>query len=251
MITVITVPGIGEPLSHTLAPRGLLENFTRHLSPDLFICRQFNYRNQYGPVPTWDGTAYDVNLHTAVRELAGEVARDPNPVILAGYSAGAQVISQLLTSMHAGVHTNLEIPAVVMVANPLQRREEVPATSRTLFGIAGEHGPWPRDIQLFSLANPADIIPCSEEHSPLRGFSDITRTFSFHDPFRWIGKYLEAAFTGRNQNWWNPFTRGAWARAVDGGIGYLNRTQHEQWYLEGDRLKSLAASVNQFAQTRH
>lgn len=248
MITVLTVPGIGEALSPDGRPQGMLENLTKHLPTHTFVCRQFNFRNQYGPAPTWNGTAYDQNLGNAVWELSRAIAADPNDVILIGYSAGAQVISVLLEEIHLGGHPDIQISAAVLVANPVQARHEG-STGR--YGVAGEHLEWPAEVRIFTLSNPNDIICSSDADSPIRGISNISRTFSFTDPWHWIAGYIEAARTGKNQTWWwNPIRFRAWERALHGGIGYLNQSEHVHWYLADNRFANLAADLVNHVETR-
>lgn len=221
---------------------GMLENLTKHLSTRVFDCRQFNFRNQYGPVPTWNGTAYDENLRRAVWELSRTIAADPNEVILVGYSAGAQVISTLLEEIYNGDHADIHISAAVLVANPRQARTEG-VFSR--YGIAGEHLSWPSEIRTFILSNPNDIICSSDAESPIRALANISQTFSFTDPWHWIAGYIEAARTGKNQTWWwNPIRFRAWERALHGAIGYLNQSEHVHWYLADTRFAELAAALS-------
>lgn len=226
----------------------MLEHLTRHLPTTKFICRQFNFRNQYGPVPDWRGTAYDENLVHAVRELAQAIREDPNDVILIGYSAGAQVVSHVLEGIQQGKHPDVYVSAAVLVANPMQSINE---GVYGRYGIAGSHTEWPHDIETFILANPNDIICSSEMNSPIRGISNISRTFSFTNPWHWIAGYIEAARAGKNQTWWrNPIRFRAWERAFHGAIGYLNGSEHVQWYLADNRLKDLAAQLTEYVETR-
>lgn len=260
MFTVITAPGIGEPLSPEGAPLGMLENFTRHLPDTLFTAQQFNYRNQYGPSPQLDGTAYDENLADAVPALDGKVrvAATAGPVMLAGYSAGAQVVSEYLGDIADGVYPlPPNLVGAVLVANPLTsklggwtRPALLPPIipERRLYGVAGEHRTFPEGLAYFALGNRNDIICASEENSPIRGFSNISKSFSFTNPQRWIAEYIKAAREGKNQNWFNPAAFLAWSRALDGALGYLDGSEHVQWYLQENRLAILAEEVTAFAE---
>lgn len=248
MITVFTVPGIGEALSPTGTPVGMLENLTRHLPNHLFVCRQFNYRNQYGPVPTWNGTAYGKNLHTAAMELSRSIEQESNPVILIGYSAGAQVVSTYLEASN-WFSGDDNVIAAVLIANPVQAPGEGDTSGR--YGIAGMHNKWPDNVRTFFLSNPDDIICSSDPGSPIRGLENISETFSFTDPWQWIAGYIEAARTGKSQTWWwNPIRFRTWERALRGAIGYLNGSEHVAWYLQGTRLQDLAAELTTFVETR-
>lgn len=238
MYTVFTVPGIGEGFSDL--PAGMLSNLTRKLPTNRYRCRQFNYRNSYGPVGRGGTTSYDENLVDAVATLVEAIRRDPNPVILVGYSAGAHVVSLLLAQLAAGKHPDLVVSGAVLVANPIRHRKDSFAPG---WGIAGEHAPFPRTTWVLDVANPADIICCSEEFSPVRLFSDTSKHFSSRDPLGWAAKYGAELAAGTAQAWWNPMVRGRLRRAAEGLRRYADGSAHQRWYIESGALADAATKL--------
>lgn len=242
MRTIYAVPGIGEIQS--AKPRGILKEFCDGFPASSFVSEQFNYRNEYGPVPRPNGQAYDVNLVDAVRSLAQKIRDCPNRVVLTGHSAGAHVISILLEQMAAGQHKDLVIDGVVLFANPLRAKSDSAAPG---YGIAGQHGPWPKSIPVVDVANPADIICCCEEFSPMRGFADVTKSFSFTDSVGWATRFFMAAVTGKNQAWFNPRARGSFGRAIVGVQGYMGGVAHGSWYVSSGAAKRAVGQLRAVA----
>lgn len=242
MQTLIAVPGIGAP--HGPKPEGILKRFADQFTAGNVVTVQFNYANNYGPVGGTDnGQSYDDNLTGAVLSLVRMIRECPNKVILTGHSAGAHVISLLLEQMQRGLHSDLVITGVVLFANPLRAVTDSPAPG---FGVAGQHGKFPVKIPFIDVANPADIICCSERFSPIRGFSNVSKTFSSSSKEKWAAVYIEAARAGKNQQWFNPLAIGSFTRAMIGLGGYLNGVEHGSWYITsgaadraGQQLRSL------------
>lgn len=226
---IITSPGIGEPQSLDGKPIGLLKAITDHL-PTRFEKKHFNWRNQFGPVPVWNGTAYNDNLEGATDALVQLVEAQTKPVILAGYSGGAHVVSRAAAANPSG------LAGVVTVANPQRRAGDSEAP---FWGITGAHVPF--SVPLLDLANPADVIPCCPPTNPLRDFYDLAQRFSLADPKAWGKDVLKKASLGLLTNsvreakpwdWWLAF---CYAR------GYLWDGQHTTWYVE--RAAPFAATI--------
>lgn len=233
MQTLIAVPGIGE--LHDPKPRGILKRFCDQFPTDQFVSEQFNYSNNYGPVGGKDnGQSYDENLVGAVAALARRIDECPNKVVLTGHSAGAHVISLLLNEMAEGKHPRLVVSGTVLFANPLRGSQDrfapnVPPAPG--WGVAGQHGRWPAGMPFVDCANPNDIICCSPRWSPVRGFSNVSKTFSSSRRDQWAAKYIEAARAGKNQQWFNPLAIGEFPKAMVGIAGYLGGVEHGSWYI--------------------
>ena len=225
--TMIAVPGIGE--MHSPTPRGILKIVADQFPKGKVVAEQFNYSNNYGPVGGADnGQSYDENLLDAVASLVKRIRECPNVVILVGYSAGAHVVSLLLEEIGQGHHRDLIISGVILIANPLRAVIDSPPAG---FGVAGQHRPFPANIPFIDVASPADIICCSDRFSPIRGFSNVSKTFSSSTKSQWSAKYIEAARAGKNQQWFNPLAFGAFTRAMIGLGGYLSGIEHGDWYV--------------------
>ncbi|AEV52273.1 hypothetical protein [Nocardia phage NBR1] len=245
-VRVITVPGIGELA--TPLPSGMLKNITDHLDPLDFALEQFNWQNEYGPVPVWNGRDYQSNLDQAVSDLCARLItvgiEVGHRVVPMGYSGGAHVLSLALERLErAG--TPIPMPAIVMVSNPSRRADDptmfpgIPGR----YGITGQHGRFPMGAALIDVSNPADVIcSCPPPPHPLRGFADISRHFSLADPVRWGVETLETAKRGQFQNAWRLSSLPSWWDAVALARGYLFDGQHTNWYVPrlaavADRLK--------------
>lgn len=226
---VLTVPGIGEAES-TTGPIGMLKGFTDALPARFVEKKQFNWRNQYGPLPVWNGPAYDDNVAAAVSDLVLAIQARTRPTLLVGYSGGAHVASL------AAAQNPTNLVAVAFVSNPSRRRGDSPSP---FYGITGERPP--TNAQVFDIANPADVICCCPESQPLRDFYDITGHFSLADPDAW-GKALWAKAVNRQltnsarraslSDWWLMI---AYAR------GYMFDGQHTKYYTP--KMAGFAATV--------
>ena len=219
--SVVTVPGIGE--ASNVTPIGLLSFLTNQL-PSNFAVQQFNWRNQYGPVPVWNGDAYAKNVKAAEGDLMNLIAAREN-VILCGYSGGAAVVSRVL----ARLSTTNKVKGAILVANPLRAATDSAAPG---FGVSGEHRPFAADLKFIDIANPQDIIPCCPpaQNFPVRQFAELTEHFSLAEPRPW-GEELfrdiqQGALTGvvgvPLHDWWLAFS---YMR------GYLYDGQHSKWYV--------------------
>lgn len=230
MYRVITVPGIGEEVSPDGYPIGMLKLFYDALPSDRFLGDHFNWRNVYGPVPVWNGSAYDDNLAAGVTDLKTRIANSPEPVVLAGYSGGAH-----LASLAAVGAENLA--GIVIVSGPSRRAGD---SNSPFYGITGQHEPYP-DVPFWDVANPADVICCCPPDQPLRDFADISRGFSLADPVAWGQAMYAAILGGKTQGAFRHAKLWDWWQAVAYARGYLFDGQHTQWYVP--RMPEVAALV--------
>jgi len=232
---VVTVGGIGE--QHTPEPSGMLRHVTEHLNPLRFFSEQFNWQNTYGPVPVWNGAAYADNMATAAARLAAHISSligQNRRVVPMGYSGGAHVLSTALTMLERDGVTRSDIPAAVMLSNPVRSPHDptIVTGHAGRYGVAGVHGAFPRGMTLVDLANPVDVIcSCPPPPYPVRGFADLSQHFSLADPVRWGVELLAAVKAGRLQNGWKLSSLPAWFDAVALVRGYLYDGQHTSWYI--------------------
>jgi len=195
---VITCPGVGEAASPDGTPLGMFGVLAAQLPPARFEVHQFDWHNAYGPIPLQLGSitaqSYAANISAGVSAVVREVqaakaAYPGQKIILAGYSGGAQLVSQAAPAL-VGL-----IAAVITIANPLRAAGDpmapgavgpIPPGS----GAAGQHGYFP--MPHYDLANPVDPIPCCDPISPIRTFFGVTEYFSLLDPVAWAhGVYTE------------------------------------------------------------
>lgn len=230
MYRVITVPGIGEAPSMDGKPVGTLKYFTDALPANRFIGNHFNWTNSYGPVPVWNSPAYDKNLIAGTEALKNVIKASKEKVVLTGYSGGAH-----LASLAAVDSTNLA--AIVLFSNPSRRTGDSIAPH---YGITGQHGPFPI-VPFYDVANPADVICCCPQNSPLRDFADLSGHFSLVDPISWGQEMYSATLSGKEQGAFPHAKLNDWLEALAYVRGYLFDGQHTRWYL--NQLPVVAANV--------
>lgn len=161
--TIIFIGGTAEKPNSTMMGRVLLN---RYFSPDdTFI--YLKYPAAIGPM---DLTPNPIDFaHSAlqsrragVKELAREIAETESIPILVGYSLGAWVLSDFLEEMAAGKHPWLEVKSAITIGSPRRRAERFGG------GIAGNHGPYPRDVVHVELSNYNDIVSNTPVNSRLK-----------------------------------------------------------------------------------
>lgn len=231
--TFITVPGIGEPASADGSVVGMWEGVTSKL-PARFHAQHFNWRNTYGPVPEWNGEAYAGNIEAARVDLIATANASTRPVVLAGYSGGGHVVSLAAQGV-----TNLA--AIATIANPSRR---VGDSSAPYYGITGQHVPF--TVPVFDLANPADVICCCPDTSPLRDLYDLTQHFALAGVESWGRSLLKAAIDGSLTNSVAGATLSDWLAAIKLAQGYLSGKEHVRWYTAARReafANSIAAAL--------
>lgn len=223
----ITIPGIGEVASTDGDPVGMLKYLTDEL-PSRFHCQHFNWRNSYGPVPSLNGPAYEVNIESARVELRSIVEDASRPVILCGYSGGADIASQVAAEM--------SLP-LVAVANPRRKSGD---SAAPYTGIIEERDD--NAAEIFDLANPADVICCCPpDPYPLRDFYELTKNFALNEPLEW-GQQLLIGVQQRAFNPLSTYPLGDWQSALGYVLGYMDGSQHRDWYPQ--YLPALAADVD-------
>jgi hypothetical protein len=194
MITVLCCRGIGEALDVNM-----LTNTTRHLDLARFVVKQVPWRAQYGPVPSLLGESFDKATAEGRKLLLEMIADDPNPVVLLGYSGGAAVAGDVATEIAKGLHRDLDIRAVGLVADPFRSPLNSVNEGASGWGIAGQRAISGR-FPLWQLADPRDAIPNCPANSPLRTFADESAAFSLIDPAAWTIDLFERIWGHRRQN---------------------------------------------------
>lgn len=230
MYRVITVPGIGEEVSTDGKPIGMLKLFYDALPANRFLGEHFNWRNTYGPVPVWNGPAYDQNLAAGVADLEVHIRNSPEPVVLVGYSGGAHVASLAAVGSE-------NLAGIVLFSNPSRR---VGDSTAPFYGITGQHADFP-EVPLWDVANPLDVICCCPPDQPLRDFADISRGFSLSDPIAWGQAMYAAILTGKSQGAFQHAQLWDWWQAIGYARGYLFDGQHNKWYMP--QMPVVAADV--------
>jgi len=226
--SVLCVPGTTE---NTRGPgvTGMLANITGKL-PARFHCSMIPYPADYG-IPISEAKSIQVGVDNAVNEIQAA----PFPVVLLGYSQGAQIVRAILAEMNHGIHAQLRVVAAGLVADPLRPIDFASGSPELVdkltgpgagWGVAGQMEEWPKSIQVWSMARPEDIIPNAPGNSPVRALADWTRWMSITDPVAWGEELLHKAKHNRFQavitNWRHPIgVLRQYADAIAGIEGYL------------------------------
>jgi PE-PPE domain len=251
-LSVLCIPGTAE---NSMGPgvTGMLANVTRVLQPR-FQCSMVPYPAAYG-FPVSEAKSIQVGVDNAITAIRTA----PYPVVLLGYSQGAQIARAILAELAQGMHRDLVVIAAGLIADPLRPPgfASGPQELRdrlTGWGVAGQMQEWGENVQVWSMARPEDIICNAPGDSPIRALADWTRWMSITDPIAWGNGVLQTAKDHRFQavmtNWRHPW--GAWQQykaAVGGVVGYLTgiHTSYGSVSMPGTSLSYcayLAAQLN-------
>ncbi|OZF05225.1 hypothetical protein CH302_00965 [Rhodococcus sp. 15-2388-1-1a] len=221
LITIVQARGIGETLNGTT----MCSVVTDPLPRDRFRVVNVRHRSEYGPVPVINGQAYNRTRAEAIRLALIAIEQAPGPVVLVGYSGGADAMGDLAAQIGRGVHGNLartKLIAVVLIADPKNPR----ILFAPQWGIAGSrliH----TAAQVWRANDPNDVIPLCDANSPLRTVADQTDAMSLVDLAGWGISYLAKLRARQLQavviNWRDPASvRYLYDRAIEQFNGYRN-----------------------------
>ncbi|MGW4532187.1 alpha/beta fold hydrolase [Nocardia sp. NPDC004340] len=236
MIDVLMVPG-------TFCPHGgdnISEEFLRDLDPAEFTTRIVDYPAEYGSPGTY------ADSRAAGREaLLGAIGASPNPVVLGGYSQGAQIAGDVAAEISAGQHPELDVRGVALIADPSRPRGRCVGIDPGGWGISGE-----RDTGLptWWVAAAGDPITSLPAGNPLRSLADMTEFYSLSSPeaaTRWAQHMIDTATNRSMQPWWNVDRWQDWGGALAWMKGYLTDGRHTTAYLAEGHCKALADALNQ------
>ncbi|MFE5699952.1 hypothetical protein [Rhodococcus koreensis] len=231
MITVLRCRGIGEPMGDA----SMLANVTKHLDDKRFRVVEVPWAASYGPVPAPFGTSFDSSLSTGRTMLLDYIRRDPNPVVLLGYSGGAALAGDVAAEIGAWKHPDLDVRAAGLISDPLRPYSwGANVTGLPGRGIAGSR-PISGAARVWHMADPADVITCCPLDSPLRTLADQSAALSLADPRSWGWDLITRLRQGRWQatirDWRNvPEVWRAYGAAIAGARGYLG-ADHTSYHL--------------------
>lgn len=230
MIDVLAIPGTSEAQSVDGRPVGMTKSVTDLLPRDRFDCYALAYPRTYGPFPHLLGVDYKSSVGEGVVRAIEWIRRSPNKVGLVGYSQGCAVVTQILERIAAGDLDDLEISFAALIANPHRAKRHSLDISVSGYGISGEHGPWPiGEFPIIELANDKDPICALPAGSPIRGFYDLTHSFSITSPTRWARELFDQVSIQKRQRWWDLPVVGRWSRAVDDVANFVLRGEHTMY----------------------
>ncbi|MFC9555554.1 hypothetical protein ACFTWF_32485 [Rhodococcus sp. NPDC056960] len=220
MITVLRCRGIGEPMGDG----NMLANVTKSLDTQRFRVVELPWSAQYGPVPAPLGSSFDNSLTSGRTMLLDYIRRDPNPVVLTGYSGGGALAGNVAAEIARGEHSELDVRGVGLISDPLRPAD--PWGSEEPWGIAGSRPIARVWFPVWHCADPADVITCCPPDSPLRTIADQSSAFALGDLRSWGWDLVNRLRTGRWQatirDWRNgPAVWNAYSQAIVGARGYL------------------------------
>ncbi|MHA4848537.1 hypothetical protein L1080_003200 [Rhodococcus sp. MSC1_016] len=221
MITVLRCRGIGEPMDET----SMLANVTKHLDQKRFRVIEVPWSAQYGPVPAPLGSSFDSSLRSGRTMLLDYIRRDPNPVVITGYSGGGALAGNVAAEIARGEHPTLDVRGVGLISDPL-RSDDPWDLSTTGSGIAGSRPITQVWFPVWHCADPADVITSCPQYSSLRTLADQSAAFSLVDPFEWgwdlIRRVRAKQWQAAIRDWRNGAeVYRAYGAAINGVRGYL------------------------------
>lgn len=189
------------------------------------------------------GRSYDESVAQGESQALDAIQDSPNPVILGGYSQGADVAGQVARRIATGrLHQQYDIRGVILIADPW-RPEGVGGVDGS--GIRGERGL--DDMPALWCSNPGDPITALPEGNPLRTIADITTLMAASvDPVRAAQLWNEvtaAVRAGRLQRWWDLKNFWTWGGALRYAKGYLFDGRHTLDYVRNGLCAELARQV--------
>jgi len=204
----------------------------KHIDKSRFTFKELPWEASYGFVPTTYGSSFSKSTKRGEDMLIEMIDKDPNPVVLRGYSGGAVVAGNVAARIGRGELPHLDIRGVALVADPLN--PQLPGSNR--WGIAGS-----RDVRgnfpVWRANDPKDVICLCPANSPLRTLADQSAAMSLADPVAWGQDLINRLVTNRWQkvalNFWRPNTVvQQYAEAIEGVRGYLTG-DHTSYHKRG------------------
>nr|WP_143545535.1 alpha/beta hydrolase [Rhodococcus sp. 15-1154-1] len=220
---VIRARGIAESMA-----KNMLSAVTDPLDKDHFDILELVWSASYGPVPTRHGESFGVAVTHAEKALLDLIRDSPYPVILIGFSGGAEVVGNVARRIARGQFSQLtnKVLLVGLLADPSRAAGQIVGPDRGGFGITGERFIDTRYFPVLQYSAPGDPISELPAGNLLRPFADISEFFSLDDPEAWIADLRRKAVLKQFQNVFRPELRRDWAGAAAWARGYLFDGRH-------------------------
>lgn len=228
-ITVIRARGIAEPMA-----KNMLSQVTDQLDKDRFDIIELVWSASYGPVPVRTGESFGVAVHHAEMTLLDLIRDCPNPVILIGFSGGAEVVGNVARRIARGQFTRLldKVLLVGLLADPSRAVDQIVGPNRGGSGITGSRYISTSYFPVLQYSAPGDPISELPIGNPLRIFADISKFYSLADPEGWLTDIRRKALLKQFQNVFRPELRRDWAGAAAWARGYLFDGRHNCYNAE-------------------
>jgi len=213
-VTVIAARGVSEQYGSNM-----LSEVTKRLDKAWFDVKELQYSAGYAPV----GESFGVSQEVGRRNLLHMIDADPNPVVLLGFSAGAQVVGDVAQEIALGMHPKLEVLGVGLLADPSRAQGQIEGPDRGGYGIKGSRPIPTNAFPVWSFSAPGDPISELPVGNPLRSFADWSEWFGSPDHVR---RLADRARANQWQRWWSPANVRTWGGAMVWLNNYLTGGRH-------------------------
>lgn len=229
-------------------PDGVSEGFRCELikcgAIGMFRFTYVQYPADYGVRLT-----YEESLAEGHRLLIEAITESPYPVIIGGYSQGADIAGTVAAEISAGAHPELTVLGAVLIADPWRPArtsiDTVVMGASSGFGIRGQRAIG--GMPVFWAANEGDPITALPAGNPLRSLADISEfmsaTLDRERANELYTKVLTAVSNGRMQRWWSRSNWRTWGGALAYVRGYLVDGRHTDDYIRHGHCATLARVV--------
>lgn len=226
-ITVIRCRGIGEPMS-----KNTLQTVTDRLDPKRFKEIELVWSASFGPVPRRDGDSFGVSVEQAESTLLKLILDQPGPVVLIGYSGGAQVVGNV--AARAALYlpaVRAKIIAVGMISDPSRHHLQIVGQDRGGQGIMTGRFVPADHFKVWQLSAWGDPISEQPNIWALEDLAAGIEFWSLKDPAAWMKDIGRKALAGRFR-FWEPRSLASWGLAYQWSLGYTRDHRHTSYHVE-------------------
>lgn len=226
-ITVIRCRGIGEPMS-----KNTLQTVTDRLDPKRFKVIELTWSASFGAVPSRDGDSFGVSVDQAESTLLQLIIDQPGPVVLIGYSGGAQVVGNV--AARAALHLpaiRAKIVAVGMISDPSRHTLQIIGQNRGGQGIMRGRFVPADHFHVWQLSAWGDPISEQPNIWALEDLAAGIEFWSLKDPAAWMKDIGRKALAGRFR-FWDPRSLASWGLAHQWSLGYTRDHRHTSYHVE-------------------
>ncbi|AIC72525.1 Bacteriophage protein [Mycobacteroides abscessus] len=209
------------------------------------------YAGSFGPIPgggkppNFEGLSYQESVDAGVDYAVDVVNRTPGPLVLGGYSQGAELASRLSQEFINGrlaTRAN-DLHAVVTFGNPRRASGREISWQPTLAfeGIGNDEpgGGLTAPVPWWDYCFPSDIYGNANPESFLRFGYDVLTDLQLHNPWELAGRLAETVSSGELLRRLDLHPESWWWRVTHPGL----------YFSIGRKTANTVAAVNEFLVT--